>query len=323
LIVEHWVKVFAAIIIAVLGGLAMGLNPADAGAPPLPLGASGPDWRPLSQRRNQELQTRLDQALAKHDSWQSLIRTGKMSVGLVDLSNPQAPRYARVNGDTMLYGASLPKLLVLLAAFQGFETGTLKDTPQVHRDLIEMIRRSDNHAASLVIHRIGLRNIEALAGDPRYRFYDRQQGGGIWLGGTYSSGGEKNPEPITGLSFTATAHQLCRFYYLLACGRLISPERSRQMLKILAFPDLPGKFVSVLETTVPPNHLYRKSGEVRGFHADSVLVWDQGWRRYILVAMIEDAAGEQVLKELVPVAEHVLRPSPPLRSGGGRRKTGR
>ena len=323
MIVESWVKVFAAIVLAVLGGVVPGLNPAGAATPPLPLGASGPDWQPLSQRQDQRLQTRLDQALAKHGSWLSLIRTGKMSVGLVDLSNPKMPRFAQVNGNTMMYGASLPKLMVLLAAFQGFTDGSLKDTPQVHRDLIEMIRRSDNHAASQMIGRIGLRKIEALASDRRYRFYDPQKGGGIWLGATYSSGGDKNPEPITGLSFTATAYQLCRFYYLLAYGRLISPERSRQMLKILAFPDLPGKFVSVLEKTVPPSHLYRKSGEVRGFHADSVLVWDQGWRRYILVAMIEDDRGEQILKELVPVAEHVLRPSQPLSSGEGRKQTGR
>jgi beta-lactamase class A len=244
-----------------------------------------------------------------------------MSVGLVDLSNPKAPRLAQVNGNTMMYGASLPKLMVLLAAFQGFDDGNLKETPEVHRDLIEMIRRSDNPAASRVIGRIGLRKIEALASDRRYRFYDPQKGGGIWLGGTYSSGGEQNPEPITRLSHTATAYQLCRFYYLLAYGRLISPERSRQMLKILAFPDLPGKFVSVLEKSVPPNRLYRKSGEVRGFHGDSILVWDTGWRRYILVAMIEDEGGEQTLKELVPVAENVLRPSQPLSSGEGRKKT--
>ena len=320
---ESWVKVFTAIVFAVLGVLAMGLNLADAGPPALPLGSSGPEWQPLSQRRDQSLQTRLDQALTKHDSWQSLIRAGKMSVGLVDLSNPKTPRFAQVNGDTMMYGASLPKLMVLLAAFQGFEDGTLKETPQIHRDLIEMVRRSDNHAASQVIGRIGLRNIEALASDQRYRFYDRQKGGGIWLGGTFAPGGETNPEPITGLTHTATAYQLCRFYYLLAYGRLITPERSRQMLKILAFPDLPGKFVSVLETDVPPSHLYRKSGEVRGFHADSVLVWDTGWRHYILVSLIEDERGEQILKELVPVAENVLRPSQPLSPGEGRQKTRR
>ncbi len=316
-------KVFAAIVLAVLGGVVIGLNPAGAATPHLPIEASGPDWRPLSQRGDQGLQIRLDQALAEHGSWLSLIRAGKMSVGLVDLSDPEAPRFAQVNGNTMMYGASLPKLMVLLAAYQGFAAGALKDTPQVHRDLIEMIRRSDNHAASQVIRRIGLRKIEALASDRRYRFYDPRKGGGIWLGATYAAGGDKNPEPLTGLSFTATAYQLCRFYYLLAYGRLISPESSRQMLKVLAFPDLPGKFVAVLGKAVPPNHLYRKSGEVRGFHADSVLVWDTGWRRYILVSMIEDNRGEQILKELVPVAENVLRPAQPLRSGEGRKKTKR
>jgi beta-lactamase class A len=244
-----------------------------------------------------------------------------MSVGLVDLANPTAPRFAKVNGNTMMYGASLPKLMILLAAFQGFEDGTLKDTSEVHRDLIEMIRRSDNPAASRMIGRIGLKKIEALASDRRYQFYDPKKGGGIWLGGTYSHGGEVNPEPITGLSHTATAYQLCRFYHLLAYGRLISPERSRQMLKILAFPDLPGKFVSVLETAVPHNRLYRKSGEVRGFHADSILVWGEAaWQRYILVSMIEDPHGEQILKELVPVAEAVLRPGQPRRPVGAVKK---
>ena len=313
-------KLFTAIVVAVLGVLAVGLNLAEAAPPPLPLGVSGAQWRPLSQRGDQKLQAGLDLALKQHASWRPLLVQGKMSVGLVDLSNPKAPRFAQVNGNTMMYGASLPKLMALLAAFQGFADGTLKDTPELHRDLIEMIRRSDNPAASRVIGRIGLRKIEALASDPRYRFYDRQKGGGIWLGGTYSHGGEVNPEPMTGLSHTATAYQLCRFYYLLAYGRLISPEASRQMLKILAFPDLPGKFVSVLEPDVAPNYLYRKSGEVRGFHADSILVWDKGWRRYILAAMVEDAGGEQILKELVPVAERVLRPNLPHGSAGAVRE---
>ena len=259
--------------------------------------------------------------MKQHESWRPLMHEGKMAVGLVDLSNPTVPRFAQVNGNTMMYAASLPKLAVLLAAFQGFEDGTLKETSEVHKNLIEMIRRSSNPAASRVIGRIGLRRIESLSRDPRYRFYDPQKGGGIWLGGTYSPGGELNPEPVTGLTHTATAYQLCRFYYLLAYGRLISPERSRQMLKILAFPDLPGKFVSVLERAVPPNHLYRKSGEVRGFHADSILVWGEAaWRRYILVSLIEDERGEQILKELVPVVEGVLRPSQPLSSGEGRRE---
>ena len=150
-------KVFSVIVVAALGVLALGLNLAEAGPPPLPLNVSGPQWQPLSQRQDQGLQAGLELALKQHASWQPLLVQGKMSVGLVDLSNPKAPRVAQVNGGTMMYGASLPKLMILLAAFQGFEDGTLKDTPEVHRDLIEMIRRSDNLAASRMIGRIGLR----------------------------------------------------------------------------------------------------------------------------------------------------------------------
>jgi len=44
------------------------------------------------------------------------------------------------------------------------------------------MRRSDNAAANPMIDRIGLRRIEAVVVDPSCRFYDPDQGGGIWLG---------------------------------------------------------------------------------------------------------------------------------------------
>ncbi len=236
-------KVFAAIVLAVLGVVALGLNPAERRRPAPAAVRFRPGMAAAVPKAGPEVAGRTGAGPETACGLAVSAGGGKMAVGLVDLANPKAPRLAQVNGTTMMYGASLPKLMVLLAAFQGFEDGSLKETPEIHRDLIEMIRRSSNPAASQMIGRIGLKKIEALSQDRRYGFYDPQQGGGIWLGGTYSRGGEENPEPMTGLSFTATAYQLCRFYYLLAYGRLISPERSGQMLKILAFPDLPGKFV--------------------------------------------------------------------------------
>jgi len=231
-----------------------------------------------------------------------------MAVGVVDLSNPDAVRFARVNGDTMMYGASLPKIAICLAAFQAFEDGVAKETPQVYRDLTDMIRLSSNEAASRMIDRIGLHRIQAVIMDPDYRFYDLQKGGGIWVGARYGGGGERIPEPIKGLSHAATVSQVCRFYYRLATGRMISPERSKQMLEIFSPPGLHDKFVSVMEKTVPLNRLYRKSGEWGIWHSDSMLVWDGEWRRYILAAMVEDHRGEDVLKELVPVVEGILNP---------------
>jgi beta-lactamase class A len=193
-----------------------------------------------------------------------------------------------------------------LAAFRGFEDCSLKDTPEIQANMIEMIRRSDNFAASQVVAQIDLRNIEKVILDPRYRLYNPKKGGGIWVGGSFARGGQINREPLKKLVQAATVNQVCRFYYLLAYGKLINSDRSRQMLNILAFPDLHDKFVSVLEGTVPLNHLYRKSGEFRIWYSDSILVWDE-WRQYILVSMIEDQQGEQILRELVPVVENILR----------------
>jgi beta-lactamase class A len=79
------------------------------------------------------------------------------------------------------------------------------------------------------------------------------------------------------------------------------------MLAILSSPELDDKFVKVLEPEVPLRCLHRKSGEWRSWHSDSVLVWgEQHWRRYILVGLVDNRRGEQVLKGLVPMAEHLL-----------------
>ena len=262
--------------------------------------------RPLAKTGDKDLQAALDSALDKNRSWRALIEEKKMAVGVVDLSDPADARFARVNGGTMMYAASLPKIAVLLAACQCFEDGVLKETPQVHEDLVQMIRRSNNLAASRMIDLIGLKSIEAVLEDRRYHFYDREEGGGIWIGARYARGGERNPEPVKGLSHAATVTQICRFYYMLTNGEIISPERSREMLEILSKPDLHDKFVSVIEKHVSPERLFRKSGEWNIFFSDSVLVWDDGWRKYILTALIEDEDGEHILRDLVPVVEQIL-----------------
>ncbi len=279
--------------------------------PGLPITVPQGQWQPLVQRQDPELQANLAMSLKQRRLWHCLIAEDKMAVGLVDLSNPQAPCFAQVNGNTMMYAASLPKIAVLLAAFQGFEDKTLPQTPQVMLDLNDMIRESSNPAAASMIDRIGLTKIESLLCNPRYRFYDPRQGGGIWVGSNFASHGERHPDPLKDLYQAATATQVCRFYYQLAYGRLINTKRSIQMLQVLSNPGLQDKFVSVLEQSISPNRIFRKNGTFRTTHCDSVLVWGEGWRRYILVGLVEDSQGEQILRDLVPVAERVLRQSRP------------
>ena len=63
-------------------------------------------------------------------------------------------------------------------------------------------------------------------------------------------------------------------------------------------PELHHKFVSVLDRVAPEAKVYRKSGTWENWHTDSALVWDKD-RKYIVVALAEDAAGESMLRELM------------------------
>ena len=273
----------------------------------LPLSIPDDQWRPLYDNVDPALQESLEAALNRNKTWQSLINNKKLAIGLVDLSNPSKPRYARVNGRKMMYAASIPKLAILLAAFTAFEEGRLEKSSAIMEDLNLMIRKSDNPAATRMVDRVGgLRKIQAVLKDPRYKLYDTTRGGGLWLGRRFAKVGKRYPDPITGLSHGATVLQICRLYYLLAYGKIISPEVSSEMLQILSDPGLHHKFVYALERRAPRARLFRKSGTWKVWHSDSVLVWGPVWRRYILVAMVEYEKGEALLRELVPVIDDLL-----------------
>jgi beta-lactamase class A len=264
-------------------------------------------WSSLYHRVDDVLQRSLEARLQRNRRWATLLRKKKMAVGVVDLTHPEAPRFARVNGNTMMYAASLPKIAVLLAAFQAFENGTLPETPRMLDDLQQMIRYSNNAATTRMIDRLGFEAIASVLMDPSYQLFDFQHGGGLWVGKRYAKRGRRYPDPMRGLSHAATVTQVCRFYYLLATGQLITRQRSQQMLKIMSAPGLNHKFVASLAPRVPKARLFRKSGTWRIWHADSVLVWSDGWRRYILTGLVEDAKGESILRALVPAIEEVLR----------------
>ncbi len=264
-------------------------------------------WQPLYSRVDADFQKSLEARLNANNEWRNLIRRKKMSVCVVDM-NGGMPRFARVNGNQMMYAASLPKIAILLAAYVSFEDGSLQETDEVRQDLGDMIRVSSNSAATRMIDRIGMLKIQKVLKDPQYGFYDEARGGGLWVGKRYAADGPRRGDPLFNISHGATATQVCRFFYLLATERLINPQRSREMLADLGDPRLHHKFVSQLDKRAPKASLYRKSGSWKQWHSDAIMVKGIRWRDYILVGLVESENGERILRSVLPAVEELIVP---------------
>ncbi|TVZ51302.1 serine hydrolase [Dokdonia sp. Hel_I_53] len=272
----------------------------------LPLDVENVD--PLSTHQSPILEELLLQEINKNATWKQLVKTNKLSIGIVDLSNIDNVEYAGINDTFMMYAASLPKIAILLAAMDAIDKGELKDTNEVRKDMRLMISKSNNQASTRMIDRVGYKKIESVLRSDQLKLYDEEVGGGLWVGKRYAAGGKRNPEPLKGLSHAATTRQVCSFYYQLVMGNLVSPERSEEMLEIMKDPALHHKFVNTLDKIAPKADLYRKSGSWRSYHSDSVLVWGPK-RKYILVALVDDNRGEQIVRDLVIPLEKVMKKS--------------
>ncbi|MFT5173408.1 MAG: beta-lactamase class A, partial [Gammaproteobacteria bacterium] len=220
----------------------------------------------------------------------------KLAVSLVDITQLREPRVAAINGDEMLYAASLPKLAILLGAFVEVERGRMALDRETRQSLTDMVRVSSNVEATRMLNRVGKKNLISILRSNRYRLYDPATNGGLWVGKEYGKSAAYNRDPLHKLSHGATALQTARFYYLLESGRLVGQDLSREMKRMLGNPGIEHKFVKGL-ADYRGVKVYRKSGSWNRWHADSAIVED-GVRKYILVGLAEDVNGGQWLEEL-------------------------
>jgi len=238
-------------------------------------------------------------------------------VALVDISDIQRPRVAQVNGDEMMYAASLPKIGILLAAFVEIQRGRLELTVKLRRLLTDMIRVSSNEAATLVMNLVGKRRVNEILSSYPFRLYDPRANGGLWVGKEYGKSPAFQRDPLHQISHGATAMQVARFYYLMESGQLLNPQLTRQMKEVLSKPAIQHKFVKGM--TGRDVTLYRKSGTWHQWHSDSMLV-DSPRGKYILVALCQDPKGGEWLARLAPMIDDLLAP-PMLAARKARRET--
>ncbi len=235
-----------------------------------------------------------------------------LSVALIDITNPSSPRIAYANPNEMMYAASLPKIAILLGAFERIGNGEMDLDSNTREQLTLMIRNSSNQAATKMLNRVGKSYLADLLQSSRYRLYDPLKNGGLWVGKEYSKANVWKRDPLHNLSHGATALQVARFYYMMETGQLVSPELSQQMKSILAKPAINHKFVKGLMAVHPDSRIYRKSGTWRDYHSDSAIIEHDG-RRYIAVALAKSSHGGKWLTELIVAMDELIFTSAPQR----------
>jgi beta-lactamase class A len=215
------------------------------------------------------------------------------AVGLLDLNTL---RLAMIHPDHEEYGASVPKVGILLAYFQLHPEAATSLDPTTQHELGLMAKASNNEMASKFSHELGLKNIQKVLDD--YHFYDAAHGGGIWVGKHYGKGDERYLDPVGQNSHAATVRQLLRYFLMLEQGKLVSPEASKKMREIFESPEIPHddiKFVKALDGR--DVQIIRKWGTWEDWHHDCAIVTAAD-RHYILVALTRHPNGDDYLVEL-------------------------
>ena len=270
--------------------------------------AQSADSGELRAARDPQLQGALESAVADLGLRGSLAQH-QLAVALVDVTDAQRPRLAMLNGDDMMYAASLPKIGILVGALAEAESGRFPLDAERVDAMNRMIRQSSNTDATRVLKWVGEQRLIDWLQSPRFRLYDAKEGGGLWVGKGYGPEPAYRRDPIANLSHGATVYQVARLYTMLAAGSLFNPKTNALMLDILSRPGIHHKFVRAL-AGLPEVRIFRKSGTWKDFHADSALV-EYGEHRYILVGLAHDPGGGDWLARLAaPLHDLVV---PPLR----------
>ena len=262
------------------------------------------DRAPLWDYIDNRLQNRLKGAVRKLGLSRA-VKYRKLAVTLVDITDMDNPRVAELNGDEMIYAASLPKLAILLAVFEKLNRENRRLGREREQQVIRMIRNSSNQDATTLMNWVGAEFISRVMVSDRYRLYDPIHNGGLWVGKVYGKQRVWRRDPINHLSHGATAIQAARFYYLLETGQLINKKTSKKIKEILANTAITHKFKLGLQKIRPHARIYRKSGSWKHFHSDSALIERDG-ARYIAVALADNIQGGKWMEQLIVAMDRLL-----------------
>lgn len=268
--------------------------------------ATGSEFPTLGAAIDHGLQQAMDKSLQKLRLGHAVAEK-RLAVSLVDITDPYHPRMAEVNGNVMLYAASLPKIAILLGAMHKVHEGLLTLDGEMRTKLVNMIRHSSNADASEILSIVGEEYLAELLQSEDYEFYKPDQGG-LWVGKSYGKGPAWKRDPLFNISHGASSREVSRFYYMLATNRLVSPQSCTIMREILSKPAISHKFVSGIRSVHPDARIFRKSGTWRSYHSDSAIIERDG-KKYIVVALANDPNGGKWLEKIVVEMDKIIHGS--------------
>ena len=243
------------------------------------------------------LQSGLDKIINYLDL-QNAVANKKLAIALVDITDPMKPKNAMINGNNMMYAASLPKIAILLSVFEKIKQGEMQWSHQIQESLTKMIKQSSNNAASQLFDAVSGPYIAKVLQSAKYRLYDTtDNNGGLWVGKPYGKRAAWKRDPLHNKSHGATALQTARFYYMLETKRLVSYNISGMIKDVMANSTIQHKFVRGLKSR-PEVRIYRKSGTWRTWHADSAII-ERNDRKYIAVVLANSMHGEKWIQKLI------------------------
>ena len=254
------------------------------------------------------LQRQLDKIIGTL-GYDRAIKDKRLAVVLVDITRLHKPRVAAVNGNTMIYAASVPKIAILLGAFVEIREGNMTLDDDTRQSLTNMIRYSSNEEATRMLNRVGKERLLEILQSEEFDLYDPEVGGGLWVGKEYGKSPAYQRDPLYNFSHGATAMQVARFYYLLETGQVVGKKLSAEMKAMLGDPGIKHKFVKGLQD-YPDVKIYRKSGSWKQWHGDSAIV-EAGGKKYIIVGLAEDANGDAWLSRMIKPIHELMVPDIP------------
>lgn len=208
---------------------------------------------------------------------------GTWSVYIADL---ESGKEATIGDSQPLVAASLIKLYIMLAVFDGIEQGTITDTATIDADLTQMITVSSNDAANRLLAVIGgtQGTAQAIA-----TVTDTAQ--------RYGFTGTQELRALTGMASGNTVENWTssldcgRFLMKAYNGELVSQNASKRMTDLLLGQTRRSKIPAGVPAGI---QVANKTGELAAVQNDVAIVY--GTHPYVLAVMANNVDGSAVTR---------------------------